>query len=47
MQHWQVAQGGVVMALLDVAMVPATGTFKFLSGLPVGDRRVHSPEASD
>ena len=25
----------------------ATGTFKFLSGLPVGGRRVQSPEASD
>jgi uncharacterized protein (TIGR00369 family) len=25
----------------------ATGTFKFLSGLPAGGRRIHSPEASD
>ncbi len=108
---WQVAHGGVVMALLDVAMAHATraprkpeeepdprgvvtiemkstfmrpalgrvrcigkllhrsaalafceatlvdaeggrlahatGTFKFLSGLPAGGRRIHSPEASD
>jgi uncharacterized protein (TIGR00369 family) len=25
----------------------ATGTFKFLSGLPVGGRRIQSPDASD
>jgi acyl-coenzyme A thioesterase PaaI-like protein len=25
----------------------ATGTFKFLSGLPAGGRRIQSPEASD
>jgi uncharacterized protein (TIGR00369 family) len=25
----------------------ATGTFKFLSGLPAGGRRIHAPEASD
>ena len=25
----------------------ATGTFKFLSGLPAGGRRIHSPGASD
>jgi uncharacterized protein (TIGR00369 family) len=25
----------------------ATGTFKFLAGLPAGGRRIHSPEASD
>jgi uncharacterized protein (TIGR00369 family) len=25
----------------------ATGTFKFLKGLPVGDRRIQRPDASD
>jgi len=31
----------------DERLAHATGTFKFLSGLPAGGRRIHSPEASD
>ena len=38
---------GTVFDEAGERLAHATGTFKFLSGLPVGNRRVQSPEASD
>jgi uncharacterized protein (TIGR00369 family) len=38
---------GTVFNEAGERLAHATGTFKFLSGLPVGNRRVQSPEASD
>jgi len=38
---------GTVFNTAGDRLAHATGTFKFLSGLPVGSRRIHSPDASD
>jgi hypothetical protein len=31
----------------DQLVAHATGTFKYMSGLPVGDRKIQRPNASD
>jgi acyl-coenzyme A thioesterase PaaI-like protein len=38
---------GTVFNAAGERLAHATGTFKFLAGLPVGSRRIHSPDASD
>jgi uncharacterized protein (TIGR00369 family) len=38
---------GTVFNAAGERIAHATGTFKFLAGLPVQGRRVHSPDASD
>jgi uncharacterized protein (TIGR00369 family) len=38
---------GTVLNADDERLAHATGTFKFLAGLPAGGRRILSPEASD
>jgi len=38
---------GTVFDAAGERLAHATGTFKFLAGLPAGGRRIHSPDASD
>ena len=38
---------GTLYGAADERLAHATGTFKFLTGLPVGGRRIQSPDASD
>jgi uncharacterized protein (TIGR00369 family) len=38
---------GTVFNAAGERLAHGTGTFKFLSGLPVGSRRIQSPDASD
>jgi acyl-coenzyme A thioesterase PaaI-like protein len=38
---------GTVLSATGERLAHATGTFKFLSGLPAGGRRILSPDASD
>jgi len=38
---------GTVFSAVGERLAHATGTFKFLAGLPVDGRRIQSPDASD